>query len=44
MGDVRDCLPSSDVLCFQLSRDAEPIRVGRAPGNTIVVNDATISL
>lgn len=36
--------PAGDCLCFELNRGAGvPIKVGRAPENDVVVNDATVS-
>lgn len=38
-------LPKGDVLCFELASPAKPapLRLGRAPENEIVINDATVS-
>lgn len=46
--DIVDCLPSSDVLCFELSHEPEadidvPLKLGRAAENDLVVSDATVS-
>lgn len=44
--ELRDCLPTGDVLCFELAAVAngeEGISLGRAERNALVVNDATIS-
>ncbi|MGA9522089.1 MAG: FHA domain-containing protein [Myxococcaceae bacterium] len=43
--EVSDCLPNSDdVLCFELRPAGDsPFGLGRAPGNRVVVNDATVS-
>jgi len=42
--DFDDCLPHSDILCFELPSDAEgPLGLGRATENALVVNDATVS-
>src|SRR4051812_32130275 len=44
-GDMADCLPQSDVLCFELPPPAADavIKVGRAPECDVVINDATVS-
>lgn len=42
-GDIADCLPQSDVLCFELAPSARELKLGRAPENDIVINDATVS-
>lgn len=44
--ELRDCLPTGDVLCFELAAPLEPdeeLSLGRAERNGLVVNDATIS-
>ena len=43
--DMEDCLPESDVLCFELAPPAEEqtLALGRAPDCDLVVNDATVS-
>ncbi|NMO17094.1 FHA domain-containing protein [Pyxidicoccus fallax] len=43
--DLKDCLPAGDAMCFELVALAErgPIRLGRAPQNAMVINDATVS-
>lgn len=40
--ELRDCLPTGDVLCFELApRDG--LTVGRSSSNDVVLNDATVS-
>lgn len=43
--DIADCLPQSDVLCFELAPDPdrEELKLGRAESCDYVVNDATVS-
>ncbi|HME91478.1 MAG TPA: FHA domain-containing protein [Myxococcaceae bacterium] len=43
--DLQDCLPTGDVLCFELATSApqQTLRLGRASVNDIVINDATVS-
>lgn len=40
--ELRDCLPTGDVLCFELP-PRPALTVGRASGNDVVLNDATVS-
>lgn len=44
-GDIVDCLPQSDVLCFELPMPLPDsvIKVGRAAECDVVINDATVS-
>lgn len=44
-GDIVDCLPQSDVLCFELAPPlpGAVMKLGRAPENDFVINDATVS-
>lgn len=43
--DLQDCLPTGDVLCFELATSSpqQKLRLGRASLNDIVINDATVS-
>jgi hypothetical protein len=43
--DLQDCLPTGDVLCFELapSSPEQTLRVGRASRNDVVINDSTVS-
>ncbi|HKD41633.1 MAG TPA: FHA domain-containing protein [Myxococcaceae bacterium] len=43
--DLQDCLPTGDVLCFELATTSaeQVLRLGRASQNDIVINDATVS-
>jgi hypothetical protein len=43
--EMADCLPESDVLCFELALDGEgrELELGRSPECDLVVNDATVS-
>jgi hypothetical protein len=43
--DLYDCLPSGDVLCFELAPGTRTpsVPLGRASHNVIVINDATVS-
>ena len=43
--DIADCLPQSDVLCFELVPPASggTVRLGRSSDNHVVINDATVS-
>lgn len=43
--DIADCLPQSDVLCFELAPPEPGVRmkIGRGAENDIVINDATVS-
>ncbi len=44
--DMADCLPESDVLCFELAPPGEgdrELELGRSPECDLVVNDATVS-
>lgn len=42
---LRDCLPSGEVMCFELAIGTErgPLKVGRSSHNALVINDATVS-
>jgi hypothetical protein len=42
---LHDCLPTGDVLCFELTPEAgeRGVRLGRSERNSLVVNDATVS-
>jgi hypothetical protein len=41
--DMADCLPESDVLCFELAPVDRELLLGRSTENDIVINDATVS-
>ncbi len=43
--DLQDCLPTGDVLCFELATSSpeQTLRLGRASQNDIVINDSTVS-
>ena len=43
--DLQDCLPTGDVLCFELaiSTPDQTLSLGRASQNDIVINDSTVS-
>jgi hypothetical protein len=43
--DLQDCLPTGDILCFELAISAQEqtLRLGRASQNDIVINDSTVS-
>src|SRR5215472_2107404 len=43
--DLQDCLPTGDILCFELATSApeQILRLGRASQNDIVINDSTVS-
>jgi len=43
--DRQDCLPTGDVLCFELaiSTPDQTLSLGRASQNDIVINDSTVS-
>ena len=41
--DIADCLPESDVLCFELAPVRNELTLGRSTDNDIVINDATVS-
>ena len=42
-GEIADCLPESDVLCFELAPAGKEMTLGRSTDNDIVINDATVS-
>ena len=42
--ELKDCLPVGDVLCFELPlQNAGSLKLGRAEGNDVVIQDATVS-
>ena len=41
--EIADCLPESDVLCFELAPARKELTLGRSTENDIVINDATVS-
>jgi hypothetical protein len=41
--EIADCLPESDVLCFELAPSRKELTLGRSTENDIVINDATVS-
>ncbi len=43
--DLQDCLPTGDVLCFELATSSpdQTLSLGRASQNDIVINDSTVS-
>jgi hypothetical protein len=43
--DLQDCLPTGDVLCFELATavPGQTLTLGRASQNDIVINDSTVS-
>ena len=43
--DLQDCLPTGDVLCFELTTSSpdQTLSLGRASQNDIVINDSTVS-
>lgn len=43
--DLQDCLPTGDVLCFELATSSprQTLRLGRASVNDVVIHDATVS-
>jgi hypothetical protein len=43
--DLQDCLPTGDVLCFELATAVagQTLTLGRASQNDIVINDSTVS-
>lgn len=45
LSDVADCLPQSDVLCFEVAPPppGTVLKVGRGAENDVVINDATVS-
>ncbi len=42
---LRDCLPSGEVMCFELAMGVErgPLKVGRSSQSALVINDTTVS-
>ncbi|MBX5483037.1 MAG: FHA domain-containing protein [Myxococcaceae bacterium] len=44
LNEIADCLPQSDVLCFEIAPPRSgTLKLGRSPENDIVINDATVS-